>query len=53
MDFLAHTITKLFSLTAGMTGHSAKSLTDEGIEFETVTYKGRTNAGYYPRSRDN
>ena len=48
MDFWARTITKLFSLTAGMTGHSEKSLTDEGIEFETVTYKGRTNAGYYP-----
>lgn len=46
--FLGTTITKLFSLTAGMTGHSEKSLTDEGIEFETVTYKGRTNAGYYP-----
>ena len=31
-----------------MTGHSAKSLTDEGIEFDTAVYKGRTNAGYYP-----
>ena len=31
-----------------MTGHSAKSLTDEGIAFETVIHKGRTNAGYYP-----
>ncbi|QUW24072.1 CoA-disulfide reductase [Sporosarcina sp. Marseille-Q4063] len=46
--FLGSTITKLFSLTAGMTGHSEQSLTDEGIEFETVTYQGRTNAGYYP-----
>ena len=46
--FLGSTITKLFSLTAGMTGHSEQSLTDEGIDFETVTYKGRTNAGYYP-----
>ena len=46
--FLGTTITKLFSLTAGMTGHSEKSLIDEGIKFETVTYKGRTNAGYYP-----
>ena len=31
-----------------MTGHSEQSLIDEGIEFETVTYQGRTNAGYYP-----
>ncbi|WP_172369903.1 CoA-disulfide reductase [Sporosarcina jiandibaonis] len=46
--FLGTTITKLFSLTAGMTGHSEQSLIDEGIEFETVTYQGRTNAGYYP-----
>ena len=46
--FLGTTITKLFSLTAGMTGHSEKSLTDEGIAFETVTHSGRTNAGYYP-----
>ena len=46
--FLGSTITKLFSLSAGMTGHSEQSLTDEGIEFETVTYSGRTNAGYYP-----
>ncbi len=46
--FLGSTITKLFSLTAGMTGHSEKSLKDEGIEFDTVTHSGRTNAGYYP-----
>jgi CoA-disulfide reductase len=46
--FLGSTITKLFSLTAGMTGHSEQSLKDEGIDFETVTYHGRTNAGYYP-----
>jgi len=46
--FLGTTITKLFSLTAAMTGHSAKSLRDEGIEFDTVIHKGKTNAGYYP-----
>lgn len=46
--FLGTTIVKLFSLTAAMTGHSEKSLQDEGFEFETVTHKGRTNAGYYP-----
>ena len=46
--FLGTTITKLFSLTAGMTGHSEKSLNDEGIAFDTVTHNGRTNAGYYP-----
>lgn len=46
--FLGTTITKLFSLNAGMTGHSEKSLNDEGIEFDTVTHSGRTNAGYYP-----
>lgn len=46
--FLGTTITKLFSLTAGMTGHSEKSLTDEGIAFKTVTHSGRTNASYYP-----
>jgi CoA-disulfide reductase len=45
---LGTTITKLFSLTAAMTGHSAKSLTDEDIEFDTSVYRGRTNAGYYP-----
>ncbi|MER2088574.1 MAG: FAD-dependent oxidoreductase [Sporosarcina sp.] len=45
---LGSTITKLFSLTAAMTGHSAKSLSDEGIEFDTSVYEGRTNAGYYP-----
>lgn len=46
--FLGTSITKLFSLTAGMTGHSEQSLNDEGIEFDTVTHNGRTNAGYYP-----
>ncbi|MFD1929159.1 CoA-disulfide reductase [Sporosarcina siberiensis] len=46
--FLGTTITKLFSLTAAMTGHSAKSLTEEGISFKTVTHDGRSNAGYYP-----
>lgn len=45
---LGTTITKLFSLTAAITGHSAKSLTDEGIAFDTAIYDGRTNAGYYP-----
>lgn len=45
---LGTTITKLFALTAAMTGHSAKSLTDEGIKFGTAVYEGRTNAGYYP-----
>lgn len=45
---LGTSITKLFSLTAAMTGHSAKSLTDEGIIFDTSVYEGRTNAGYYP-----
>lgn len=46
--FLGATILKLFSLTAAMTGHSEKTLTDEGIAFETVMHKGKTNAGYYP-----
>ena len=45
---LGTSITKLFSLTAGMTGHSAQSLKDEGINFDTAVYEGRTNAGYYP-----
>lgn len=45
---LGATITKIFTITAAMTGHSAKSLTDEGIDFDTVIHKGRTNAGYYP-----
>ncbi|MFS0574511.1 FAD-dependent oxidoreductase [Sporosarcina sp. 179-K 3D1 HS] len=44
---LGTTITKLFSLTAGSTGHSAASLEDEGIEFSTSVYEGGTNAGYY------
>lgn len=46
--FLGTTITKLFSLTAGFTGQTEKTLQDEGIEFETVSHHGRTNAGYYP-----
>ncbi|MCZ2259002.1 CoA-disulfide reductase [Sporosarcina sp. G11-34] len=46
--FLGSTITKLFSLTAAMTGHSAKSLDSEGIAYKTVQHKGRSNAGYYP-----
>jgi len=46
--FLGASITKVFNLSAAMTGHSANSLTEEGIEFETVTHSGRTNAGYYP-----
>lgn len=46
--FLGTTITKLFSLTAAMTGHTERTLTEEGIDFETVTQQGRTNAGYYP-----
>jgi len=46
--FLSTSITKLFTLTAGMTGLSEKNLNDEGIEFDTVTHSGRTNAGYYP-----
>ena len=48
--FLGSSITKLFSLTAAMTGHSAKSLSKDGIAFETVVHQGRTNAGYYPDS---
>lgn len=46
--FLGTTITKLFSLTAGMTGLSKQALQDEGLTFKTVVYEGRTNAGYYP-----
>ncbi|MHA6258443.1 CoA-disulfide reductase [Sporosarcina sp. CAU 1771] len=46
--FLGASITKLFSLTAAMTGHSAKSLREEGISFKTVEHRGRSNAGYYP-----
>lgn len=46
--FLGTAITKLFTLTAGMIGLSEQSLRDEGFEYETVTYEGRTNAGYYP-----
>lgn len=46
--FLGATITKLFSLTAAMTGHSAKSLENEGISFKTVEHRGNSNASYYP-----
>lgn len=46
--FLGTTITKLFSLTAGMTGLSEKALEDEEIPFNTVVHESRTNAGYYP-----
>lgn len=45
---LGTTITKLFSLTASMTGLSEKIIQQQGLSYETVTYKGRTNAGYYP-----
>ena len=45
--FLGTSIMKLFSLTAGMTGHSAKSLETEGMVFATSVYEGGTNAGYY------
>lgn len=46
--FLGTAITKLFSLTAGMTGLSEQNLLDEKIEFDTVIHEGRTNASYYP-----
>ncbi|WP_082295083.1 CoA-disulfide reductase [Sporosarcina ureilytica] len=46
--FLGTTITKLFSLTAGMIGLSEQNLRVEGFDFDTVTHEGRTNAGYYP-----
>lgn len=46
--FLGTTITKLFSLTAGMTGLSVAQLRQAGLNFETVTHSGKTNAGYYP-----
>lgn len=42
------TITKLFSLTASMTGLSEKDLIKLEMPYETVLYKGRTNASYYP-----
>lgn len=48
IGLLGTSITKLFSLTAAMTGHSAESLTEEDIDFATAVYEGRTNAGYYP-----
>lgn len=48
--FLGSTITKLFSLTAGMTGLSEKAIQNEGFSYETTVYEGRTNAGYYPDS---
>ncbi|MDS9470364.1 CoA-disulfide reductase [Sporosarcina pasteurii] len=46
--FLGTTITKLFSLTAGMVGLSEQDLRAEGFDFDTVSHEGRTNAGYYP-----
>lgn len=48
--FLGTTITKLFSLTAGMTGLSEKEIQAEGLNYQTVVHEGRTNAGYYPDS---
>lgn len=48
--FLGTTITKLFSLTAGMTGLSEKEIQNEKYDYETVVYEGRTNAGYFPDS---
>lgn len=51
MDGLLGTsITKLFSLTAGMTGMTEKMLKKEGIAYKTVIHKSRSNAGYYPDS---
>ena len=48
--FLGTTITKLFSLAAGMTGLSEKEIVEEGFNYATTVYEGRTNAGYYPNS---
>lgn len=48
--FLGTTITKLFSLTAGMTGLSERAIQAEGFRYQTTTHQGRTNAGYYPDS---
>jgi len=45
---LGTTITKLFSLTASMTGLSKNELDQLQYPYETVTYNGRTNASYYP-----
>lgn len=51
MDGLLGTsITKLFSLTAGMTGMTEKMLKKEGMAYKTVIHKSRSNAGYYPDS---
>lgn len=46
--FLGTTITKLFSLSAAMTGCSEKELQRAGRIYKTVEHTGRTNAGYYP-----
>ncbi|MET3575648.1 FAD-dependent oxidoreductase [Bhargavaea ullalensis] len=49
MDGLLGTsITKLFSLTAGMTGLSEKMLDEENMRYETIVHESRSNAGYYP-----
>lgn len=42
------TIIKVFSQTAAMTGLSKEQLDKQDIAYETATYEGRTNAGYYP-----
>ncbi|SEJ61520.1 NADPH-dependent 2,4-dienoyl-CoA reductase, sulfur reductase [Bhargavaea ginsengi] len=47
---LGTSITKLFSLTAGMTGMTEKMLKKEGMAYKTVIHKSRSNAGYYPDS---
>lgn len=49
MDGLLGTsITKLFSLTAGMTGMAEKMLDEEKMPYKTIVHESRSNAGYYP-----
>ncbi|WP_407643862.1 FAD-dependent oxidoreductase [Edaphobacillus lindanitolerans] len=49
MDGLLGTsITKLFSLTAGMTGMSEQMLKEENMAFKTIIHESRSNAGYFP-----
>lgn len=45
---LGTTIIKVFSQTAAMTGLSKEQLDEQNIAYETATYEGKTNAGYYP-----
>lgn len=45
---LGTSMIKLFDLTMGAAGRNSTALENAGIEYEAVTTKGKSHAGYYP-----